>query len=283
MRLWVAVCVLVFSLPALAQSGQSSSGPQTAASAEEAVKKSENPFADKISLSLNNTISFNSEPLTAAGYEFDLQSVLPTRLGNKWQVLHRPLLPLLHEPGSAPGETGEFGLGDFTYQAFVTPHKNSTVLWGAGPTLVIPTATNSRLGSGKWSVGPTLGVVSQPGNWSLVVVASNIWSFAGDSARDSINQLSLELKLDYNVKAGWYVGYEPVFSADWKVGRGERWLVPIGGGIGKAVALGAQNAVFSAYCNRNIARPIGAPEWQFQFGVQFEFKKPRKTRPAGRI
>jgi hypothetical protein len=70
MRLWVAVCVLVFSLPALAQSGQSSSGPQTAASAEEAVKKSENPFADKISLSLNNTISFNSEPLTATNGKF---------------------------------------------------------------------------------------------------------------------------------------------------------------------------------------------------------------------
>jgi hypothetical protein len=63
--------------------------------------------------------------------------------------------------------------------------------------------------------------------------------------------------------------------ADWKASPEERWLVPMGGGVGKAVALDRQNAVFSAFCYRNIARPIGAPDWQFQFGVQFEFKKQR--------
>ena len=115
--------------------------------------------------------------------------------------------------------------------------------------------------------------MSQPENWTLGVVAANTWSFAGDSARDSINQLSLELFFDYNLKAGWFVGCEPQLSANWKASPGERWLVQVGGGVGKAVALGQQNAVFSAFYYRNIARPTGAPDWQFQFGVQFEFKK----------
>jgi hypothetical protein len=274
MKLWAAGCLLAFSLPVFAQGGQSSSNSQTATSVEEAARKSQNPFADKISLGLNNTL-FNSEPLAGTGYEFDLQSLLPTRLGNNWRILHRPLLPVLYEAGAALGEGSTFGLGDFSYQAFVTPNKNSTIVWGIGPTLVIPTATNSRLGNGKWSAGPALGVASQPGNWSLAVVAANTWSFAGDSARDSINQLSLELFVDYNLKAGWFVGYEPQLSADWKASPGERWLVPIGGGVGKAVSLGRQNAVFSAFCYRNIVRPAGAPDWQFQFGVQFQFMKQR--------
>ena len=275
MRLWVAIYLLVFSVSALAQGGPTSSSSQTANSVEEVARKSQNPFADKISLNLNSTLSFNSELLAGTGYEFDLRSVLPTRLGDNWQILHRPLLPVLHEAGGAPGEQSTFGLGDFVYQAFVTPNRNSRIIWGIGPTLVIPTATNSRLGGGKWSAGPALGVVSQPGNWSLTMVAANTWSFAGDSARDSINQLSLELFVDYNVKAGWYVGYEPQLSADWKANPGKRWLVPMGGGVGKAVVLGRQNAVFTAFCYRNIARPTGAPIWQFQFGVQFQFQKER--------
>jgi hypothetical protein len=273
--MWIAFCLLVIAMPAMAQSGQSSINSQTALSTEEVARKSQNPFADKISLSLNSSLSFNSESLAGTGYEFDLLSLLPTRLGDNWRILHRPLLPVLHEPGAATGEEGTFGLGDFTYQAFITPNKNSKIVWGIGPALVIPTATNSRLGNGKWSVGPALGLASQPGNWSLAAVAANTWSFAGDSARDSSNQFSLELFFDYNLKAGWYVGYEPQLSADWKASRGERWLVPMGGGVGKAVALGRQNAVFSAFCYRNIARPTGAPVWQFQFGVQFQFMKQR--------
>jgi hypothetical protein len=275
LRRWVAVCLLAISLPVLAQDSQSSTGSQTTLSAEEVARKAQNPFADKISLSLNSSLSFNSEPLTGTAYEFDVLSLLPTRLGDGWRILHRPMLPVLHEAGTAAGEGGTFGLGDFTYQAFVTPNKNSKIVWGIGPALVIPTATNSRLGNGKWSAGPALGLSSQPGNWSLAAVAANTWSFAGDSARDSINQFSLELFFDYNLKAGWYVGYEPQLSADWKASPGERWLVPVGGGVGKAVALGRQDAVFSAFCYRNIARPTGAPVWQFQFGVQFQFTKQR--------
>ena len=275
LRLRVAVCMLAISLPGLAQDSQPSTSSQTTLSAEEAARKAQNPFADKISLSLTSRLSFNSEPPTGTGYEFDLQSLLPTRLGDNWRILHRPFLPVLHEAGTAAGEGGTLGLGDFTYQAIVTPNKNSTIIWGIGPALVIPTATNSRLGNGQWSAGPALGLASQPGNWSLAAVAANTWSFAGDSTRDSINQLSFELWVDYNLKAGWYVGYEPQLSADWKASPGERWLVPMGGGVGKAVALGRQDAVLSAFCYRNIARPTGTPVWQFQFGVQFQFVKQR--------
>jgi hypothetical protein len=272
-KLGITVFLMAFSLPVFAQGTQPSSSSQTTTSMEEAAKKSQNPFADKISLSLNNTLSFNSGPLAGTAYEFDLQSLLPTSLGKHWRILHRPLLPVLRQLESVPGGGGTWGLGDLTYQAFLTPIKNSKLVWGIGPTLVIPTATNPQLGNGKWSAGPALGLVSQPGNWSLGVVAANTWSFAGDSARDSVNQLSLELLVDYNFSSGWFIGYEPQLSAAWKAASEGRWLVPVGGGVGKAFALGRQDAVFSAFCYRNVVRPTAAPDWQFQFGVQFEFKK----------
>ena len=275
MKLGVDVLLIVFSLAALAQDNQPSTSTQPAVSIEEAARKSQDPFADKISLSLKNALSFNSGPLTGTSYEFDLQGLLPTNLNDSWRILHRPLLPVLRQPESVVGGGHTWGLGDLTYQAFLTPIRNSTLVWGVGPILVIPSASNPRLGGGKWSAGPSLGVVSQPGNWTLGVVVANTWSFAGDSVRDSINQLSLELLFDCNLKAGWFVGYEPQLSADWKASLGERWLIPVGGGVGKAFALARQNAVFSAFGYRNIARPTGAPDWQFQFGVQFEFARGR--------
>ena len=38
---------------------------------------------------------------------------------------------------------------------FFSPAKPGAVIWGVGPTFTIPTATDSKLGSGKFSLGPT--------------------------------------------------------------------------------------------------------------------------------
>jgi hypothetical protein len=65
---------------------------------------------------------------------------------------------------------------------------------------------------------------------------------------------------DYNRRVGWSFSDEPQLSADWMASPGERWLVSAGGGVGKAFALGRQNAVFSAFGYRNVARPTVLPE-----------------------
>ena len=53
-----------------------------------------------------------------------------------------------------------FGLGDIVYQGFFTPAKSGKVTWGVGPVLTFPTATDIRLGAGKWSAGPAAIVVA---------------------------------------------------------------------------------------------------------------------------
>ena len=39
------------------------------------------------------------------------------------------------------------------------------MIGGLGPTFIFNSATDDRLGLGKWSVGPTLAVVSIPDPW----------------------------------------------------------------------------------------------------------------------
>jgi len=45
----------------------------------------------------------------------------------------------------------------------------------------MPTNTNDRLGTDKWSAGPGAVVLAMPGKWVLGFLGYNLWSFAGDS------------------------------------------------------------------------------------------------------
>jgi len=61
-------------------------------------------------------------------------------------------------------DTGStFGLGDLTYELFFSPAAASSVTWGVGPALILPTAPDDALGSGKWSAGPAAVFVAMPG------------------------------------------------------------------------------------------------------------------------
>ena len=81
-------------------------------------------------------------------------------------MLHQP--PASHKGLSARmGEGSEFGLGDFAYQAFLSPAAPGPVIWGAGPALTFPTHSDDRLGTGKWSAGPAFVALAKPGHgWS---------------------------------------------------------------------------------------------------------------------
>ncbi|HEY2117602.1 MAG TPA: hypothetical protein VGH37_00320, partial [Candidatus Acidoferrum sp.] len=69
-----------------------------------------------------------------------------------------------------------------------------------GPALVIPTATNTILGQGKFSIGPSIVLLAQPGHWTLGVLANNVWSVAGDGSRPAVNQFLLQYFINYNLK-----------------------------------------------------------------------------------
>lgn len=52
------------------------------------------------------------------------------------------------------------GLGDIEYTGFFAHDESKRrfkLIEGIRPTFVLNTATDNRLGSGKWSVGPTAG------------------------------------------------------------------------------------------------------------------------------
>lgn len=65
-----------------------------------------------------------------------------------------PITGLPDNPSPVPGD-GASGLGDINYSLFFSTVKTEKLIWGAGPSLTLPTASDDQLGAGKWNGGVT--------------------------------------------------------------------------------------------------------------------------------
>jgi hypothetical protein len=198
-------------------------------------------------------------------------------LGEEWQLVNLTLATIADAPGGVPGRPGNpepapgeqvLGLGDLTNAALLTPPTRSmNLVWGFGPAVTIPIATDDRLGSGKWSLGPAFRIAYRPGPWNLGAVVADLGSFAGDSERGDVHQLLVRGLIRRRFGDGWYFTHNPIITANWKASSGQRWLVPVGGGIGKRFELGSKSVALSIHYYANVVRPKGAPSGLFRVDI----------------
>jgi hypothetical protein len=191
-------------------------------------------------------------------------------LGERWKLSNLTLAVVASAPGGVPGRPGNpepmpgkhvFGLGDLTNGLIFTPPTRSTKLvWGFGPAVSFPIATDARLGSGKWSLGPGFRFAYRPGPWNLGAIVVNLTSVAGDPDRADVNQLLVRGLIRRELGGEWYFTYSPIITANWNASSGQRWLVPLGGGIGKSFQLGSKPVALSVHAYLNAIKPEGAPD-----------------------
>lgn len=246
--------------------------PDKAATTEELAKAAQNPIASLISLPFQNNTNFNFGPQEKTQNILNIQPVLPFELTDKWNLITRTILPLISQPETAPGTERTFGLGDTTFTAFFSPRDSGKLIWGAGPALVFPTATDDRLGSDKWAAGPSFVALTMPGKWVIGSLFSNVWSFAGPGEQD-INFFTWQYFINYNLPGGWYLTSSPIITANWEANSGNKWTVPFGGGFGKIFRIGNQpmNAQVQAFYYAE--KPDFGSDWTLRFQLQFLFPK----------
>jgi hypothetical protein len=126
-------------------------------------------------------------------------------------------------------------------------------------------------------MGPGLVVLTHPGKWTLGILVNNVWSFAGQSGRKDVNQMLFQYFINYNLQKGWYITWQPTLTADWEQSNGGRWVVPVGGGIGRIMRLGFQPVNLTLQFYGNAVHPPGASPWGMRMQIAFLFpKKPKK-------
>ena len=194
-------------------------------------------------------------------YAADLMRTHPSRFG---------LLPDL-----APGVNGTTGLGDVQESLFLSPAKAGPVIWGAGPAISFPTATQSILGTKKLSIGPNVVVLRSQGHWLFGSLVQNLFSVAGPSSRPDVSQMLLQPFVNYNLRHGWYLTSSPIITANWEAKPDQRWTVPVGGGFGRIIRVGKQPVNVYTQFFGNAKRPDGTTSWSVRFDMQFLFPKKR--------
>jgi hypothetical protein len=241
-------------------------------SAEDLAKQSQNPIANMISLPLQNNTSFGVGPANGTTNTFNIQPVYPFPIGG-FNLINRAILPVTYQGELVPGEESVFGLGDLSYTAFVSPAGSGSTTWGVGPSFLFPTATDTRLGSGKWSAGVGAVLLASPGKWVVGVLAQNTWSFAGDENRADVNFLFSQYFINYNIRNGWYVSSAPIITANWEAESGQQWTIPFGGGVGKLVHFGKMPVDLQTQVFYNVVKPDFAGEWSLRLQFKMLFPK----------
>ena len=239
----------------------------------ELAKKTQNPIADLISVPLQSNFNFGAGSKDKMIYILNVQPVIPFQLTDDWNLIMRVIMPIINQPSLFPGVGSATGLGDINPSFFLSPAKPGGVIWGIGPTITFPTASDRLLGSGKWSMGPTGVALAIQGPWVFGALLNNQWSFAGWGDK-AVNAFLLQPFVNYNLPDGWYLTSSPILTADWKADRaGDVWTVPLGGGVGKLFRIGKLpvNTQLAAY--GNVAKPEFGPDWQLRFQIQFLFPK----------
>ena len=264
-------------------------GPVYAEPKEGLAEESMNPLSTVISVPFENNTLFGTGPSKSTVNVLNVKPIFPVNMGD-WNLINRVTVPIVYTEGQdeivdgdftrGQGNPGSFGLGkasglaDITYQGFVTPVKSGKVAWGLGGSLVMPTHTEFRFGTDKWSAGPAAVMFTSTGNWILGAIAQNIWSFAGDSDAADVNVFSAQIAINYKLKNRWYLTTAPLITANREVDKSDRWTVPLGGGIGRLFKLEGKKAVaidVGAYYNVEV--PRFANNWYSQVLVNFLFPK----------
>ena len=141
-----------------------------------------------------------------------------------------------------------------------------------GPTFTFPTATDSLLGSGKYSAGPAAVALTMHGHWVIGALANQQWSYAGWGDND-VSALLVQPFVNYNLPHGWYLVTAPIVTANWEADSGDKWTVPVGGGIGKIQRFGKLPLNLQLQAFYNVEKPDFGPDWQLRFQIQFLFPK----------
>ena len=275
--------ILLLSLPFFAQDKPDPAAQAKPATAEvkpgadtdtEALAKAaQNPVASMISVPLQNNTAFAVGPYDRTQDVLNIQPVIPVSISENWNLIARIIQPIVCQPNVSQLSQGSYGLGDMNPTFFFSPAKPSKLIWGVGPTFVIPTATADQLGQGKFSMGPGVVLLTTPGKWVIGTLINNVWSVAGSGSRPPVNQMLLQWFVNYNMKKGWYLATSPIITANWRASSGNVLTLPFGGGVGRIMKLGNQPVNLLAQLYGNAVYPTGTSPWSMRLQIQFLYPK----------
>jgi hypothetical protein len=240
-----------------------------AQSADELAKQTQNPVANLITVPFQGNWDVGISDREAVSTTLNIQPVAPFSLTKSWNVILRVIMPLTSHPTDEGLRVN--GMSDTVATAFLAPSRSGHVIWGAGPVLLLPTATSNTLGSEQVGVGPSIVALVQPGKWTTGILWNQVWSVDGAVDRADVNRGFFQPFANYNLPDGLAVGAQMEATANWD--DDEVWTSSLVLTLSKVTVLGKRPVNFVIGAGPMVASPEGAADWRLRVQANFLFPR----------
>jgi hypothetical protein len=258
--------------------GQQPSAAPATASAEsdgsELAKKLSNPISDLVSVPFQFNWEQNVGPDKQTRFILNVQPVMPFALTPRMNLIARIIVPFVSQPPLFDGGTAASGVSDILTSFFFSPNTGSSVTWGAGPVISLPSTTEPTLGTEKWSAGPTFVVLKQAGPWTVGALWNQIWSFSGSTARDDVNQMFVQPFLAYTTKKAVTLTIQSESVGNFEADS-DQWTVPINVLVSKVSSFGMFPASYQVGVGGYAVHADGGPSWKIRGAIVLLLPKRR--------
>lgn len=231
-----------------------------------------NPIGDIMQLQLQYTYGPEIYDLDGESHVGVVQPIIPFDLPFESvpQLITRTTIPYVSTP-DLPGSGSVDGLGDTVFLSFLMPKLRSKgQMFGFGPALLLPTATEDETGTEKWAIGPDAAYINlQTKGWMWGLLTWAYWDFAGDDDREHVAQYNIQPVLYEFFPKGWYVG---LLDIPWTYDDNtDKWNVPIGPRVGRVTKIGQQSMNIFTGAYYNPADTTGTAKWAIKLSFSFLF------------
>ena len=267
--LWRAIVGGLLGIPVcpVMVDAQQPGAPQPASPDQQAelAKKLANPISDLVSVPFQFNWEQDVGPNDETRFVLNIQPVIPFSISTNWNMIARVIVPLVSQPPLFDPGAPASGVSDILTSFFFSP-KAGGLIWGVGPVVSLPSTSAPTLGTGKWSGGPTAVVLKQSGAWTFGALWNQVWSFAGNSQRNDVNQMFVQPFLAYQATRTLTLTVQSETTANWEVDEG-RWTVPINVVLSKLSTFGVFPASYQVGLGGFPVHPETGPSWKIRGAI----------------
>jgi hypothetical protein len=275
--------------------GAVTESPDEAAEADTLAKQLANPISSLISVPFQANEDFAYGP-SHNGYKFTLniQPVIPISISKDWNLILRTIFPIVSQhdlfyvenlPKNSPLQPqnrSQEGLSDTTQSFFFSPKEPVPfgLIWGVGPVFLYPTGTHPFLGTGTFSIGPTVVVLKQIGGLTAGALMNQLWSVAIEEHRTSVSQMFLQPFVAYTTRTHTTFTLSTESTANWDNTPGDaKWTVPLIFQISQILKIGKQPISLQIGGKYYADSPRYGPDWGVRFALTLLYPTARPSAP----
>src|SRR6476659_4164255 len=265
--------------------------------ADQLAKQLSNPVAALISVPFQANEDFDIGPANGNRFTLNIQPVIPISISKDWNLILRTIFPVVSQHDlfyveNVPKSLGitqnrsQDGLSDTTQSFFFSPKHPGPfgLIWGIGPVFLYPTGTHPFLGTGTFSIGPTVVVLKQVGGLTAGALMNQLWSVAIEEHRSSVSQMFLQPFLAYTTKTHTTFTISTESTANWNNTPGDaKWTVPLIFQISQILKIGKQPISLQIGGKYYTDSPRYGPDWGVRFNLTLLYPtaKPKAGPVAG--